>query len=297
MPHTLKNYKLEVHIDLPLEGYRHSRFDWTGKIIEVNYMGIPVSGHEIANQRENPLLGRGFYNEFGINSPLGYRETAIGDWFHKIGVGLLKKEESEYQFQKQYEIQPAEFNVDMESGKIRMTCQSASHNGYAYVLKKDIELLDDGFEVRYLLKNTGTKPIVTNEYNHNFLALNRQLLGKDDVLKFPFDLKPDLFDDTVNPEEIVTIGRSEIHFRGTPQKPFFFSNLSAGETVNAKWILENTHSKIGISEQGDFPTKSINLWGWGHVISPELFIELNIPAGQSKNWSRTYKIYNIKQLN
>jgi hypothetical protein len=293
MPHILKNKTLEIHIDLPSEGYKHSRFDWTGKIIEVKYKGYSFSGNEIANQKEDPFCGRGFCNEFGINSPLGYDEVEIGEWFHKIGVGLLKKEEPKYQFHKLYKIQPADFNVKIESHKIRIKCQSKFLNGYSYLLEKEIEILDNGFEIRNYLENTGNKTIVTNEYNHNFILLDSEFAGNNYVLKFPFQIKPALFGETVNPEGIVKIGSRDIKLTAPPKKQFFFSNLSGGQMVNAQWELEHIKHKVRISEQGDFQTNSINLWGWENVISPEMYIDINIQAGQSRKWSRIYNIYDV----
>lgn len=87
MGHILKNKNLEIQIDLPLENYNFSRFDWTGKIVAVKFQNILVSSIEKTDGDNEHLLGRGFYNEFGFNSPLGFEETPIGGWFHKIGVG------------------------------------------------------------------------------------------------------------------------------------------------------------------------------------------------------------------
>ena len=295
MAHLLKNKILEVLVHLPNENYNHSRFDWSGKIVEVKFKGKPISGTEIINQNENQLLGKGFYNEFGINAPLGYDQLKKGEWFHKIGVGLLKKDDTQYDFHKRYEVQPANFEVLLESNKIRIKCQSQFLNGYSYFLEKEISLLESGFEVKYYLKNKGRKTIVTNEYNHNFLSINHELIDTNYILKFPFKIKPELFDENINPEQLVEIGEKKIKFIGTPKQQFFFSNLSGGKMVDAKWTLENTKSKIGISETGNFQTNSINLWGWSHVICPELFFPINIKAGQSITWSRNYHVYEISR--
>lgn len=296
MTHILKNRNIEIYVDLPDEGYKNSRFDWTGKITSVKYKGKPLSGNEIPNQGHDQFYGKGFYNEFGINCPLSYNETEKGGWFHKIGIGLLKKEESEYEFHKQYEIKPADFKVDIGATQIRIICKSESINGYSYRLEKEIQIQKNGFEIRYFLQNTGAKDIITDEYTHNFISLDREDVGKDYVLKFPFRLITKLFKETVNPEGIVQFSDNEIGFADSPSSQFFFSNLSAGKSVKAQWELENTKNKIGISEQGDFTTKSINLWGRKEVISPELFIDLNIKAGHSKRWLRSYNIYEIEEL-
>ena len=98
MPHILKNRNVEIFIDLPKENYSFSRFDWTGKIVKVSFQDIPVSTVERTNDENEHIFGKGFYNEFGIDSALGFDDVEIGDWFHKIGVGLLKKNTDQYSF-------------------------------------------------------------------------------------------------------------------------------------------------------------------------------------------------------
>ena len=65
-----------------------------------------VSGAEKMNIEDDNKYGKGFYNEFGMNAAIGYDETREGDWFHKIGIGLLKKDGGDYLFSRTYEIQP-----------------------------------------------------------------------------------------------------------------------------------------------------------------------------------------------
>ena len=296
MPHILQNKDLEIQIDLPTENYKHTRFDWTGKITTLKFRGKYLSGVEIARSATDPSCGKGFYNEFGIDSPLGYPEAQPGDLFHKIGVGLLKKEDlNSYDFQKNYPLIPARFTHTITPDSIRINCQVPPVNGYSYYLEKEIKLTDDGFTIHYLLKNTGEKPIITNEYNHNFLCIDKNLIDKHYTLKFPFPLQTRQFEETVNPEGIVNPGANDFTFNGTPSQQFFFSNLSGGAQVPAAWILENNKSKIGITETGTFQTNKVNLWGWQQVISPELFFTINIKAGQSTEWSRRYRVYEMKE--
>ncbi len=295
MPHILKNNTLEIQIDLPEEGYNFSRFDWSAKITQVKFQIIPLSIAERIDIMSDADLGKGFYNEFGIDSALGFEETAIGGWFHKIGVGLLKKEDDQYLFHKKYKIKPApaQFKITTAPNKILISCISAAVIGYAYVLKKEIALQGSGFTINYQLENTGEKDIRTDEYVHNFMAINNELMGSDYVLKFPFQLKPELFGETVNNEQKVILGPNKIGFRGTPEEQFFFSNLSGGENVETSWELLHHKHKIGISEAASFKTNKVNLWGWKHVISPELFIDIFIKPGQSKEWSRVYKVVKV----
>lgn len=291
MTHTLKSKNLEIRIDLPLENYNFSRFDWTGKIVDVKYKGINVSGIERTDKDEDKI-GKGFYNEFGIDKPVGYDEINEGLWFHKVGIGALKKDGEPYSFSKEYEIKPAGFTVKPELNKISIICKSELINGYSYELTKEIEVFESSFRINYGLYNTGDKTISTNEYNHNFVAINKDLIGSNYILKFPFKITTE-FGEIVNPENKVEVGSNEITFNNTPKEQFFYSNLSGGENVEASWELINTKSKIGISETGSFKTNKVNLWGWEHVISPELFFDVSVQPGQLIEWSRTYTIFEI----
>ncbi len=293
MPEILKNENLEIQIDLPFENYSMTRFDWTGKIVDVKFQGIRLAGIERTDSVIANHFGRGFYNEFGINTALGYEEAQIGGWFHKIGVGLLKKDDSNYIFNKPYEIKPAEFKTVSERNKIIIVCKSNAINGYSYLLKKEIELHKTGFSIKYSLENTGEKDIRTDEYVHNFVAINQDPIGANYILNFPFQLDSKGFDETVNPERKVNFEPNGVRFSGTPKQDFFFSNITGGAMIKAEWELLNLQCKIGIRETGSFQTNKVNLWGWGHVVSPELFYKINLKPGKAVEWSRNYSVYKI----
>lgn len=289
MAHILQNDQVQLHVDLPEDNYQSSRFDWTGKIVRVYYKGLPISGFEFSDQ--NPKGGLGFYNEFGIDQPIGFDEIQPGQWFHKIGVGLLQKEDDHYDFQKAYAIRPASFEITATESQVNLICRANPYGGYAYLLEKEIVLQEDGFTIQYELSNTGEKAIYTNEYVHNFMAIHDAPIDVSTQLNFPFAIKQNLFGETVNPEGFVEITKHDIRFSGKPSVPFFFSNLSGGKLVKAKWTLKSDSKKIGISEIGDFETAAVNLWGTGHVISPELFVQIDLDPGKTTSWTRTYRIF------
>jgi hypothetical protein len=291
MAHILKNKNLEIKLDLPTKKYNFSRFDWTGKITALNFQGIQLASVESIDTVHPNSCGKGFYNEFGIDTALGFEAAKIGGWFHKIGVGLLKKEDAKYHCAKNYKIKPANFKVEALKNKIAILCKSEMIHGYSYLLKKEIELQEYGFVINYYLENTGTKEIITDEYVHNFTAIGTDFIGDNYTLKFPFQLKPKLFIETVNPEKKVILGNQTIQFIETPTNPFFFSNLSGGEKVLAQWELMHLKNKISIRETGNFLTDKVNLWGTKHVISPELFIKIQLQPGHSTTWARTYNLF------
>ena len=293
MTHIIKNDTLEVAIDLPSENYEGSRFDWTGKISSVKFKSLPLTTIEDTESKDVNFLGKGLYNEFGITSPIGFEETPMGGWFHKIGIGLLKKEHKNYLFHRNHIIKPTSFDINYENDKIKIICKSELVNGYSYILKKEIRVSENSFTIDYSLHNTGEKKIITDEYVHNFMAINNALIGEDYTLKFPFPINPSLFDETVNNENAVEIGLDNITFNKTPEQQFFFSNLTGGKELEAEWTLTNLKANVGIKEIGNFKTDKINLWGWKHVISPELFFKISLIPGKSLEWSRKFEVFKI----
>lgn len=293
MPHTLKNKNLEIRIDLPFENYDNTRFDQTGKIVDVIFKGTEFSITERADDSDPNNFGRGFYNEFGLEITVDFHEVEIGDWFHKIGVGLLKKEGEDYSHMKRYEIRPANFEVKPEVDSIRMTCTSEESNGHSYTLHKEILLNGEGFQIHYELENTGNKEIITGEYVHNFMAIDHDLIGKNYKLKLPFELVQKNFSEAVNHENKVLINKEDFTFESPVQEPFFFSYLNGSKTVQATWELINHKKKLGIRETGNFLTEKVNLWGWTHVVSPELFFKIHLQPNESVKWNRKYELFDI----
>lgn len=294
MAHTIKNKNVELTLDLPLENYSGARFDWSTKITTVKYQGALVTGEEIVGAKPTVSTGKGFYNEFGIDSALGYDETKKGDWFHKIGVGLLKKTDDQYLFSRAYEIKACTFDIKADLGSIQIECKAPPYNAYSYILSKEIRLAENGFVIHYQLLNDGRKAIVMDEYNHNFLQIAQDLVGENYSLNFPFPISPDHVEEYLNPDEVVQWSENRLSFAHTPKRDFFFSNLTGGKTVQATWELINHKRGIGIREVGDFQTDKVNLWGREHVISPELFFKISLQPGEMVTWTRRYEMFFIE---
>ena len=98
----LKNEQLRVVLYLPdaeAGFYRGVRFDWSGIIERVEYAGHRFYGlwrtpHDPAG---NDYIS-GPAEEFGMDNPMGFAEAKEGEYFVKIGVGLLRKNEREKYF-------------------------------------------------------------------------------------------------------------------------------------------------------------------------------------------------------
>ncbi|MEL6589465.1 MAG: hypothetical protein AAFQ68_05265 [Bacteroidota bacterium] len=294
MPIELQNQQIKLVVATAGEHYQGTRFAWNCPILSLRFGEHEISTLEDPQQADNPRLGQAFYHEFGIDSPLGFAEAKSGDWVHKIGVGLIQKEDTAYDIHHQYQLRPAKFEHKLSDQLLQSVCYGPLQDGFAYRLEKEIRLLEDGFEISYQLHNLGQKRIQTDEYNHNFVALGAATIGPDHILRFPFALRPLAFGEVVNPQSVVRLGEKQLTFEDTPDSPFFFSNLSGGESVPAHWELRNQQNGLVLTESTDFQTRKINLWGSGHVISPELFFRIDLAPGQSVSWIRRYSVYSME---
>ncbi len=287
----LSNNILKLEIQKPGEKYQGSRFDWTGQIIQIFYKNrnsfCTNESQLIDNENK---LGRGLYNEFGIDKPVGYDDCKPGEQFLKIGIGMLKKESNDpYNFFHPYQVIPVSFNYEFTNDSITFFAETGIVNGYGFKLVKKIRLNANCFSIHYELFNTGAKPILTNEYVHNFLSINNRLIDESYQLKFSASLN--LAGAIVNPEDKVVTNEDIISFKDKVHEEFFFSEMMLVKENGASWKLENKIEKIGIEEKVDFTPKRINLWGKKHVISPEIFFEINVEPGDSICWERGYCIY------
>ena len=295
MPITLLNNTIQLEINEPGENYRGSRFDWTGQITQILYKNKHTfCTNETTRPEELNILGRGLYNEFGIDAPVDYLDCPLGGKFHKIGVGLLTRKTGEpYDFFTSYEVAPAEFTIQKMQDTVSFEVNAKPERGYCYKLLKTITLSESSFIIRYELTNTGEQSITTNEYVHNFLAINHKPIDANCQLKFPFVLNPQTFGAVVNSKQEVYFDGNSMRWNKPATETYYFSHVNPPDMKTGSWILENQLDKIEIRESVNFNLLRINVWGTVHVVSPEIFYPIDLLPGASCNWERKYEIIEL----
>ncbi|MBN1599274.1 MAG: hypothetical protein JW894_13350 [Bacteroidales bacterium] len=295
MPSVLDNGIIKLIIDEPGENYISSRFDWTGKITSIILNG----NHEFLTvekpvQMDVSLFGRGLYNEFGISTPVGYDDCKPGEWFPKLGVGLLKKpDEKPFNFYQPYEINPFIIEITSNDNNIEYLIHPKDCRGYAASFRKNISLDENRIYIDYQLENVGSKSILTEEYIHNFIGINNEYIGPDYKLEFPFILDTSVFDEFVNPEGILELTDNTVNFVKKTEDQFYIGNAVVNNVNSGSWKIINGKHKVCICETVNFIPSSVSIWGWKHVISPEIFYRIDLNPGESANWQRKYELYTI----
>lgn len=281
----LKNESIELEILQPWTGYTGCRFDQNGFIRQVLYKGKYTFCTEESLEPGKGSGGSGICNEFGIKKALGYYEVGEGEAFPKIGVGILHRNERPYYHLTSY---PAEaFQTELETSDTTITFHSMPMpcNGYAFDYRKTISLTKNGFAIDYSLKNTGEKPIITDEYAHNFLAINhKEYDARYQLLADVEDTKTEHLD--------YEFKNGMMTWEHPLTNPYYFAaveNLPDNGTF--QWKLIHLDEKLGISETVNFAPCGFNVWGMGHVTSPEVFKPIHLLPGEQDSWQRRYEIF------
>ncbi|MEW9700746.1 hypothetical protein [Paenibacillus sp. SI8] len=287
----LSNEHLEVEI-ANVGGYAGSRFDWTGFVTQVY---LKQGNHTFCTfEHKSGTLaagGGGLCGEFGIFKPIGYEEVEVGGLFPKLGVGLLKRVDSlPFAFDAKYPIEPFQVVVDAKATSIQYTIQPKECRGYAVKLIKKLVLSGSSLKVDYSLENVGTHTINTHEYVHNFVNIDGHSIGPDYRLSFSVPFEADLVESEYTPT-ILNFSGQEIRWTQVPSRDFYSTLVGYSNHEAIAWELVHEPSQVGIRETAAFPVSMIALWGRSDVVSPELFIDLELEPGETRCWSRHYDFF------
>jgi hypothetical protein len=289
----IENEALLVEIAHPGE-YAGSRFDWTGFIRQVT---LKQGGHTFCTA-ESLVPGKGtggigLCNEFGNDFPVGYDEVVPGSKYPKIGVGLLTRQDSgRYDFFTQHPIEPFQVHMEAKGDTVSFTSEPLETNGYSVNLVKTIWLVGNELTIGYALTNTGKKAIITNEYVHNFVAMDGLPIGPGYELRFAAPLTLQL-----EPKEttraVLNLGEETVGWSKLVQGTFYAKWHGYGTGTPFYWELLHREAGVGMRERGVAPASHIALWGESHVLSPEVFVDVRVSPGSTLQWQRTYTFFTL----
>ncbi len=292
---VLENNVLSVTVEEPGLVYKGARFDHTGNITRIVWENkFSFCSQETTRDFDPSKHGQGLYNEFGINRPVGYDDCPVGERFPKPGVGLLTRHSPyPYNFFRAYEVEPFDVLTEHNENAATFTVLPLTCRGYSMKLVKKISISGPSLVLDYVLENTGSRQIFTNEYVHNFIAVNHSEIGPAYSLTVPGNIPaPGLMVEAVNPENTVLLNSNSLEFRSGPAKDFFFSPFTTFQS-HGEWTISHKTLHAAMKEETDFIPEMMNVWGTKHVISPELFVTINLAPGQTKRWRRVFSFIHV----
>jgi hypothetical protein len=206
--HEISNGEIAATVYLPdakTGFYRTTRFDWSGAIASLRYKGHDYYGRwfskitdiydfgyegpnkDVISADFTAMVGPA--EEFGA---LGYNEAQPGGLFVKPGIGALKRDENNYNHSRPYAIaNGGTWDVKRSRDAVEFTqTLSEPSIGVGYVYTKIIRLTvgKPQMTIAHVMRNTGSKAITTNVYNHNFTTIDMQTTGPDVEITVPWPM-------------------------------------------------------------------------------------------------------------
>ena len=282
------------------ELYRGTRFDHAGVVFHVTYRGQDYDTYWFDRFVADPAVTAkqppyvetsccavsGPVEEFAA---VGFDEAGMGGRFLKPGIGIFTRDNDD---PARFPTLPAlnegvrTFRATKNSAFFVQTIDDPK-SGYGYRYEKTVTLVPGKAQmtISHVMTNTGSKPIDTTVYCHNFLTLspgNEHL-----VITAPFTWQAL---DELQPEFVKLDGKAVRYIAPLPKGVTTQSLMSGfnGEASDYDFTITNTATGFGQRIRGDQPLAQINFWSIGTNVSWEPYVAIALKPGQTKRWTYTY---------
>ena len=293
---TISNGLVSATLYLPdaVNGYyQATRFDWAGVFASLGFGGHTFFGPW--QQGHSPKVNDAVGGPVESFSPIGYNEAKTGGTFVTIGVGVLRKKSTEpfSPFTLYDIVDGGKWTV--QSSKDHVTYIQELHDvtGYAYLYTKTVRLLDGKPQLvlEHSLKNTGTRIIETDVFDHNFPVIDKQPTGPLMKVIFPVNVKAEGSGwGTVAKNE----RRQLIFLKDMDQRDWLKCDSLQGFGKTSKdydFRIENHKTGAGMRITADQPVEKVVFWASPTTVCPEPYIKIKVLPGETMKWTIDYEFY------
>lgn len=287
------------------------RFSPVANVVRVQLDGrdfvyAPVSGGSLGFVGGLPM-------EFDIGQeafqpdPPGYNEGANGSPFLKIGVGILTRNSSAYNFSSSYPVvELAQTTTTWRRDRAHFVqTLSGTANGYSYRLEEDVVVKNDRLIMHYVLTNTGTKTFTTEQYLHNFLTFGQRNVGPNYRVYFPYNMTASPPVRQWEPPQFLLVGRGFQWVDNNPPMVSLENMILYPQTISSvpkTWIykpddyvgpdtvaVEQTDIGQQVIIDSSLRSAYIGIWTTSYQVSPEQFVIITLAPGEQADFTRTYR--------
>ena len=239
--------------------------------------------------------------------PPGYNEGSNGSAFIKIGVGILRRNSSTYNFSSNYQvIELARTETTWQPDRVNFVqTLSGTADGYSYRLEEDVIVKNDRIIMDYVLTNTGTLTFTTEQYLHNFLTFGQRNVGPNYRVYFPYAMTASPQPQQWEPPVWMLIGRGFKWMDNNPPMVSLENMVLYTETISTvpkTWIYKPDDylgSDTIAVEQSDLGQRVVidsslrsayvGIWTTSYQVSPEQFVIITLAPGEQAEFTRTYR--------
>ena len=293
----ISNGLIQATILLPDAGkgyYQGTRFDWSGNLSSLVYKGHNYFGQWFS--KYNPEIHDVIMGPVEEFAPLDYDNIKPGEKFIKIGVGSVFKQDNEpYEFSRVYQLMnPGKWTIKKKSDQI-LFIHDFEEKPISYHYEKTVSLTKDKPELvlNHTLKNTGSRTIETDVYDHNFFTIDKHPIGPGLVVKVPFNLSGE----GEGFGEIAEIQGNQISYLrpvGNGEQAECYNLKGYGTTADDYEIsIENRITGAGVKITCDQPLMKLAFWCCPTTLCPEPYIKIKVEPGKEISWTIKYEFYTL----
>lgn len=290
---------MRPEVDKPY--YRGKRFERSGMITRVTTAtGHSYFGPTVDPAARDPLEHdhvSGTAEEFDIRHPPGFREALPGETFLKIGVGLLRRPDTEkYRFGVDYElVDPGRWTCDVGSGRVTMIHRlepsgdgSVDEWGYEYTKTVALDENAPVITIQRRLKNIGTRRLVTEHYGHNFILIDDLPVGPAYQVDFGF---PARFGRVGSDPGMTRFHDNALRFTRSPegrQKLWMeFKGFDPKQSNSVTVHQLDAGASVTITHPRDL--SRVVVFSRSPYVAPEMFTTIELEPEQEFSWSTVYR--------
>ena len=228
----------------------------------------------------------------GDDGALGYADAKPGGRFIKIGVGVLQRlDDGPFAFAKAFPlIDGGTRTTEVKADSVAFTQTIADPgSGYGYHYVKRIRLLagQPTMVIEHELKNTGSRPISTSVYDHNFLNIDGH--GTPQGLRVGFPATATI--DPLPRAELASAQAGSIVYKTlltSDQRVTAGFKGFGGAVADYDFHVTDPARGLGVHITADIPVDRAQLWSIAPVMAIEPFVKFTVQPGQTFRWSYRY---------
>ncbi len=239
--------------------------------------------------------------------PPGYNEGSNGSAFLKVGVGILQRNSSAYNFSTNYAVvELAQTTTTWQPDRARFVqTLSGTANGYSCRLEEDLIVKNDRIIMHYVLTNTGTKTFTTEQYLHNFLTFSQRNVGPNYRIYFPYQMTASPEVTQWKPPELKPVGRGYQWVDENPPMVSLANMILYTKTISSVpkiWIykpddypgpdaiaVEQSEAGQRVIIDSTLRSAYVGIWTTSYQVSPEQFVIVTLAPGEVADFTRTYR--------
>jgi hypothetical protein len=287
--------------------YRGVRFDWSGMLSSLKYGDQEYYGlwfDRVADNVRDFLFDKdeiiaatntgavGPAEVYDGEAPASWAEAPAGGGFLKIGVGVLRKPAAGGNYSQFNVYEPVNLGVwKVVTAKDRVEFTHTvtdPASGYGYVYRKVVRLVagKPQMQIEHSLKNTGTKPISTTAYNHNFITFGGEPTGAGLTIKTPYAITTP---QPVNADNATVAGGALTYTRALVGEQRFSASIEGYPPGAGPYdVAVHNAAGAGFHVVSATPMPKLALWSIRRTVAAEPYVTLQAAPGQTIAWTFTY---------